>query len=190
MPILAQEPALYPEELFDDPSEFSRMQGWWWVLHARPRQEKSLARQLRNARIPFFLPLIPHRWRSRGQTLTSYNPLFPGYVFLWADRDGRLAALATKRVVRSLEVTDQDRLWQDLRQIRRLITSGAPVSPEHRLVPGAAVEIRSGPLSGLRGKILQGASGRRFVVQVDFIQRGASVLLDDYTLNRIDGALD
>ena len=32
---------------------------------------------------------------------------------------------------------------------------------------------RSGPLAGLKGKILRTASGRRFVVEVDFIQQGA-----------------
>jgi hypothetical protein len=40
--------------------------------------------------------------------------------------------------------------------------------------------------SGLKGRIKRTASGRRFVVQVDFIQQGASVLLDDFALARID----
>jgi transcription antitermination factor NusG len=48
------------------------------------------------------------------------------------------------------------------------------------------VEITSGPLAGLRGRILRSASGQRFVVQIDFIQRGASVELDDFTLTRVD----
>jgi len=97
-----------------------------------------------------------------------------------------LAALNTRRVVGSLEVTDQEELWGDLRQINRLIASGAPVMPEDQLVPGMMVEIRSGPLAGLKGKILRTASGQRFVVQVNFIQRGASVLMDDFNLAKID----
>jgi hypothetical protein len=44
------------------------------------------------------------------------------------------------------------------------------------------VEIRVGQLSGLRGKILTITLDRRFIVEVDFIQRGASVFLDDFTL--------
>jgi transcription antitermination factor NusG len=40
------------------------------------------------------------------------------------------------------------------------------------------VEIQDGPLAGLRGKIVQEASRKRVVVEVDFIQRAASVLLD------------
>ncbi len=180
MPILPPEPALFPEGLFDE----TELPGGraWWVLHTRPRQEKSLARQLHEKGIPFYLPLISRRLRFRGRVMTSRLPLFAGYVFLQADPDERLAALATKRVAQALPVADQAGLWRDLRQVYRLIASGAPVTPEDRLTPGMAVEIREGPLAGLKGKILRTASGRRFLVEVDFIQRGASVLLDDLSL--------
>jgi transcription antitermination factor NusG len=84
-----------------------------------------------------------------------------------------------------LSVLEQEQLWYDLRQIRRLLLSGAPVSPQDRLGPGDVVEIQSGPLTGLRGTIERTASGRRFVVRVDFIQRGAAVLLDDSILVKV-----
>jgi transcriptional antiterminator RfaH len=156
----------------------------WWVLHTRPRQEKSLARQLHAGHVPFYLPVVSRRCRMRGRTMTSRVPLFPGYVFLLADAEERVAALATCRVARTIRVTDQERLWGDLRQIHRLISCGAPITSEERLVPGMPVEIRSGPLAGLKGKILRTASGRRFVVEVDFIQKGASVLLEDFMLEK------
>jgi len=118
--------------------------------------------------------------------MTSNVQLFPGYVFLLHNRDERLAALNTRRVVQSLEVTDEEDLWTELRQISWLTASGAPVAPEDRLVPGMMVEIRSGPLAGLKGKILRTGSGQRFVVQVNFIQRGASVLMDDFNFAKIE----
>jgi transcription antitermination factor NusG len=79
-------------------------------------------------------------------------------------------------------VADQEALWNDLQQVQRLIATGAPLLPENGLAPGMKVDIRQGPLAGLRGKIVRTASGQRFVVEVDFIQRGASVLLEDFTL--------
>ena len=88
-------------------------------------------------------------------------------------------------MVRSLEVTDQGRLWSDLRQVQRLIASGAPIRPEDQLTPGAPVEIRNGPLAGLRGVIVKSATGSRFIVKVDFIHRGASVMLDESALARL-----
>jgi transcriptional antiterminator RfaH len=183
MPILPPEPGHFPPELFEGDTPFSE-QGHrvWSVLHTRPRQEKRLARQLHGRQIPFYLPQVSNRSLIRGRVFTSHVPLFAGYVFLFADSDERVSALATVRIVRTLAVADQGGLWQDLRQIHRLITTGVPVTPVDRLAPGMAVEIRSGPLAGLRGKILREASGRRFVVEVDFIQRGAAVTLDDFTL--------
>ena len=79
-------------------------------------------------------------------------------------------------------MADQKGLWRDLTQIHHLIRSGVPITPEDRLAPGQLVEIKSGPLTGLRGKILKRASEKRLVVEVDFIHRGASILLDVFTL--------
>jgi len=186
MPILEAEPELFPQHLFDPanrPESFPDRS--WWVLHTRPRQEKSLARELCRHQIAFYLPLVSRRSRVRNRILTSHVPLFPGYVFLLGNREERLLALSRHRVARSLPVVDRDGLWHDLRQINRLIAAGAPLALEDRLTPGTRVEISSGPLAGLKGKIVRAASGRRFVVEVDFIQQGASVLLDDFALTRI-----
>ncbi len=187
MPILSAEPDRFPTDLFEsndaDGGGHVRM---WWVLHTKPRQEKSLARHLHAASVPFFLPTVTRRARVRSRVLTSRLPLFTGYVFLHADASGRLTALTSNRVARCLEVPDQQRFWRDLRQVERLLSSGAPVTPEERLEVGSPVEITSGPLAGLSGVIVRTATGRRFVVRVDFIQQGASVLIDDFALVPID----
>jgi transcriptional antiterminator RfaH len=185
MPILPAEPTAFPECLFEDASP-PPGERRWWVLQTRSRQEKALGRRLHEQRVPYFLPLIRRRLVVRGRPLTSFVPLFTGYVFLLADDDDRLAALTTGRVVQSLRVPDQARLWAELRQIHRLLASGRPVAPTEGPAPGATIEIRSGPLTGLRGKVLRASSERRFVVQVDFIQRGASVVLEGCDLIEVD----
>ncbi|HZY89188.1 MAG TPA: transcription termination/antitermination NusG family protein [Gemmataceae bacterium] len=188
MPPLPREPNVFPADLLAEEAAPDGGERCWWVLHTKPRQEKSLARQMLTAEVPFYLPLVPRRTLVRGRPLEAHVPLFPGYLFLLADRDERVTALATERVVRSLAVADQSQLRHDLWQVHRLIAAGAPITPEQRLAPGATVEVRSGPLAGLRGRIIRGASGRRFVVRVDFIQQGASVLLDDFNLVAVEAA--
>lgn len=185
MPVLPEETAIHPPGLLDSPEPEGVGDRIWFVLHTRPRQEKSLARELLGRQAPFYLPLYAKRKRFQDRWLTSYLPLFPGYVFLLATEEERLAALRTNRVLKVLKVDFQEQLWSDLRQIRRLLLSGAPVTPEERLTAGDIVEIQSGPLTGLRGVIERTASGRRFIVRVDFIQRGASVLLDDSILVKV-----
>jgi transcriptional antiterminator RfaH len=181
MPILTEEPQIFPEDLFERNQDgFGDRR--WWALHTRPRQEKSLARQLLARGIPFYLPQVSKRLRIRKRTFTVHEPLFASYIFLLAGPEERVTALTTNRIVRPIPVVDQRGLWHDLTQIHDLICSGVPITPEERLSPGKIVEIKSGPLAGLRGKIVDRASRRRFVVAVDFIHRGASVLLDDFTL--------
>jgi len=186
MPILSREPDLFPERLLDGPCAPETGERLWWVVHTRPRQEKSLARELHRRRTPFYLPQVSRRRWIAGRRFTSHVPLFAGYLFLFGDQEERVAAQVTHRVVRTLEVPDQEGFLGDLRQIKGLIASGAPITPEDRLEPGTSVEIRNGPLVGLRGTIVRGASGQRFVVQVDFIQRGASVVVEDCLLVETD----
>jgi len=181
MPVLPAEPNAFPEELFADEQPLA-VDRAWWVLHTRARQEKTLARHLFQKQMPFYLPLIAKRGLQRGKVFTSYVPLFPGYVFLLGHREERLAALSTNRVVNTLAVADQEKLWHDLSQVWQLIQSGAPITPVDQLEPGVLVEIQHGSLAGLKGRIIRVATGRRFVVEVDFIHRGASVMLDDYNL--------
>ncbi len=188
MPFLPPEPNTFPHDLFAPENTDVRLNRQWWVLHTKPRQEKSLARQLLKSQVPFYLPLIERRSLIRGKVMKANVPLFGGYLFLLGQRDERVTALATRRVVHTLEVPDQPTLWDDLTQVHRLINTGAPVTPEDKLEPGDLVEITRGPLIGLKGRIIRAASGRRFVVQVNFIQRGASVLIDDFNLIAIDDA--
>jgi transcriptional antiterminator RfaH len=171
-----------PDSLLDGGTDCTGAGQRWWVLHTRPRQEKSLARQLHSGHVPFYLPLIARRSRIRGRIVTAHIPLFAGYLFLWAEEKERVRALATNRVVRAIPVADEAQLWRDLRQVHQLIATGAPITPEDRLAPGMEVEIRQGPLAGLQGVILRAGKGRRFVVRVNFIQRGASVEVDDFLL--------
>ncbi len=190
MPFLPPEPNSFPLNLFAEDNAVLRAERRWWVLHTKPRQEKSLARQLLQAQVPFYLPLIERRSLIRGRIQHSHVPLFGGYLFLLGQRDERVTALATKRVVHTLEVSDQRTLWDDLTQVHRLINTGAPITPEERLEPGAFVEITRGSLAGLKGRIVRAATGRRFVVQVNFIHRGASVLIDDFSLIAIKEELE
>jgi len=185
MPMLPPEPNVYPAGLFAGAEVTSGRD--WWVLHTKPRQEKALARELLSAAIPFYLPLLNRKTMLRGRVLDSYVPLFTSYLFLLAEGDERIAALSTRRVVQSLEVRRQQELWDDLTRVNRLLDSGLPVTPEQRLSPGVTVEITTGSLAGLKGKVVREAGRQRFVVQVDFIQQGASVIIEDFMLSAIKG---
>jgi transcription antitermination factor NusG len=185
VPILPAEPSVYPDNLFTDPPPADG--GEWRALHTKPRQEKSLARDLRRRAVRFYLPTVRRRRLVRGRALTSELPLFAGYLFVLGSLEQCLAPQASHRIVRMLPVPDQGRLWAELRQLHRLLASGLSVVPVE-LLPGLAVEIVDGPLAGFRGRVIRSASEQRFVVEVNFISRGAAVLCDGLALRPVPAA--
>jgi len=56
---------------------------------------------------------------------------------------------------------------------------------ESRLEPGSRVKVRSGPLCGLEGTILNRRGQTRLLVAVDFLKQGASVDIHDYMVEAI-----
>jgi transcription antitermination factor NusG len=127
-----------------------------------------------------FLPLIARRSRWKDRTVQVQWPLFPGYCFArfsWLDRLRVLTAHGVVEVLgangRAIPVPDVE-----IEAVRRLVTSILPVDPHPALEPGMAVEIRRGPLRGIRGTLIRKAGKARLVVSVNLIRQGASVQID------------
>jgi transcriptional antiterminator RfaH len=180
MPILPLEPALFPEGLLDEPSREDADTAWW-AMYTLARREKELMRRLRGLGVGHYGPLVKHRSRSPGgRTRESYIPLFAGYVFVRGNPQHRQLALTTNCVSRCLEVPDSTRLIHDLRQIRQLIETEAPLTPEARIEPGRRVRVRSGSMAGVEGTVVKRRGKDWLVVAVEFLRQGASVLLEDF----------
>jgi transcription antitermination factor NusG len=189
MPLLPAEPFVYPESLLTPmDAEFTDPEARWWVLHTRPRAEKALARHLLSRSLSFFLPVYARRWKTRGRLLSSYLPLFSGYLFLHGDVDARLAAEETRLVANTLPVMDQEQFTADLAQVRLLMDADVPLMPETHLPPGTAVEIIAGPLTGLEGKIIKRGRQHTFVLEVRLLQQGVSVDIESWMFRVVKGS--
>src|SRR5262245_17214544 len=183
MPTLAAETDLYPIDLLDRDDWTNEEERRWWALYTRSRCEKELMRRLRALEIPHYGPTMEKRGRTpQGRIRTAFVPLFANYVFFYGDPSQRYAALTTNCVSRDLPVFDGRQLAFDLRQLRQLLISGAPVLPESRLEPGARVRVSTGPLTGHEGTVLRRRGETRLLVAVRFLQQGASVQIDECDL--------
>lgn len=191
-PVVGGELSLYPEDLLGGIDD-QQMEGiedqetgrQWWVVYTKSRQEKALARSLRGYEIPFYLPLVEKTTVYRRSKLRSQVPLFGSYLFMFASPEERVVSLTTNRISRAIEVPEPEGLRHDLRQIFELIASGAPLTVENRLRPGARVRVRHGDLGGLEGTVVKRRGKARLIVHVNFLQQGASVEIDDYMLEPI-----
>ncbi len=193
MPVCQQETSLFPADLLQRPEALAEARPGgglrqWWVLYTRSRQEKSLARDLLQYQVPFYLPLVKSDKVYRKWKVSTYAPLFSGYVFLFGSDEERGRSLTTNRLSRILAVEDGDSLLHDLRQLQLLIASGAPLTLESRLAPGVRVRVRRGPLEGLEGTVLERRGQTRLLVSVNFLQQGASIDIDDFMLERLEQA--
>lgn len=112
-------------------------------------------------------------------------PLFSGYVFMYGTAEQRYQAMTTNCISKCIEVADQQLLTAELRNLNQLVSSGVPITPEAKLVPGDRVRIKSGAFAGLEGIIFKRQNKHRLLVFVEFMQQGASAALEDWEVEPI-----
>ncbi|TWU06953.1 transcriptional activator RfaH [Symmachiella macrocystis] len=185
MPILAAETSLFPDDLLENTSQPAADHNWW-VIYTRSRQEKALARHLVANEISFYLPLVSKKSLIRSGHVDVHAPLFANYIFMYGSRDDHYSSLKSNRISRILPVHEPERLCADLLRLRRLIETEAPVTLESRLSAGRAVRVRSGAFAGTEGTVISRRGKTRLVVEVNFLQQGASIEIDDFLLEPLD----
>jgi len=171
MPILRKESDLFPDDLF----ELSTVKAPWEIAHLRSRQEKSVARLMLDAGLPFYLPQMQQTTKRSGRTFASHLPLFPGYIFLRRTEHLRRTLWRTSAVANMIEVSDQAQLTEELLQIRQLVSSGAVLTPRTDFVAGDAVRITLGAFSGYSGIVLQERGALRLIVSVSMLRKSVAV---------------
>ena len=150
----------------------------WMVLHTKARQEKAVARYLRAAGANFYLPLITRVTLIQNRKLRSQVPLLPGYVFLSGDLEDGYAAITTKRVCQIIKVADQDRLINELEQIREALDRGAELYQCPFAVIGTRCRVRRGPFEGIEGVISRKLGLNRLALQIETLGLGAIIEID------------
>jgi transcriptional antiterminator RfaH len=149
------------------------------VIHTKPRQEKALAWDLKVAGIGYYLPLSVQKKRSANRLRISELPLFTSYLFMNGNGFERLVAYKTNRVVRVIEVTDQDSLRCELASVHKALASNRLLVASANVFPkGKRVRISEGPLEGVEGVILQSKNSRELVIQVASIHRSLRVAIE------------
>ncbi|HKB81235.1 MAG TPA: transcription termination/antitermination NusG family protein [Thermoanaerobaculia bacterium] len=171
MPILKKEPDAFPETIFE-------LEAPWWVAHLRSRQEKVLARFLRERGIPFYLPQMEKRVQRSGRTFLSYLPLFSGYLFFRGGREEKLAAVKSNVIVSVLEPSDQAQISAELGQIHQLQLTEAPLVPHAYVAAGDTVLIAEGAFAGYRGVVQKEKGATRLIVSVSFIRQSVALEID------------
>ncbi len=150
----------------------------WRVAYVKPRQEKSLARDLAERGITYFLPMVLRETSSGGRRRRNYYPLFPSYLFFAGDDDVKLAMHRTQRLVQVINPKPEQQpvLQRELRSLATALAH-APGDVElyRHLQPGTPVWVKSGPMRGIEGTVLEVGHSHRLQLAVSLLGVGAVV---------------
>lgn len=151
----------------------------WYALYTRPKFEKKVASVLEDKDIRAFLPTrsVVKQWSDRKKIIDE--PLFPSYVFVYANSKGRYLSLQTHGVVRMVSFNGEPtRIPEEqIRSIYQILEHGYDPEPYQYFAYGDEVEIVSGPLRGLRGLYIEDRGTKRLVISVDAIQHSFAIEL-------------
>ena len=153
----------------------------WFAIWTRSRHEQVVREQLEKKRISAFLPTITKwsRWKDRKKKIDW--PLFPGYCFARFDPNDVLPVLKCTGVVNIVSFDGKPAPIPDyeLESIRLLVGSEMQFDPCPLIHEGMMVEVVSGPLRGVIGRLMRKDAQRaRLVLSVDLIGQAVSVEVD------------
>jgi len=174
-------PVIYPED-----ASVEGIRSNWWVAHTRARHEKALAFDLRALEVSFFLPLVEKTTRIRGRRFRSMLPLFPGYLFFAGDGEARYNALVTSHVANVIPVPNQQQLVYELGQIESALKARTGLDPFPYLKRGRRCWVRSGPLRGTQGILMERRGVTRLVLQIQILGQAVATEVDPSVVEPVD----
>jgi transcription antitermination factor NusG len=160
--------------------------GLWRVAHTKSRNEKALAQDLIHKQVSYFLPMTWKVQHKSGRKTRTLLPLFSSYLFFCGGENERLEVLRTNRVANIIEVTDQQKLLDELSKIEQALRKGACLESHPYVKTGQRCRVTAGPLMGMEGIVLKTRAAARLILQVDILGQAASIEIDLDTIEIID----
>ena len=183
-------PATIPTKPLDHESHLSEDQPRWFAIRTRYKSEKLAYKQLINRQIDAYLP-IRHLIRRYGRKKREVDlPLINNFVFVKIVKKDYLTVLQTEYVNGFLKLGHNllSIPEEQIELIRRLLGENIDLEVvENRILEkGDWVEITSGPLLGMRGKLVQ-VKGKEKVL-VELINSGYSleISIDNQLVKRVE----
>lgn len=150
----------------------------WYAVQTMYRHEHRISRDLTAKGISTYLPLLKetHQWSDRRKLVES--PAFTGYVFVRQDasNSSRIRVLETPGVVSILGAnrTPTPIPDEEIESLRRMVENGQGCQKCGCPEIGTMVEVRRGPLAGLRGRLLEVRNGFRLVLSITAVSQAIS----------------
>lgn len=162
----------------------------WYVLQSQPLKEIKVFEQIYKKNIEVYLPLIDtiRYWSDRKKKIKV--PLFPGYLFVYADLNERYNAISnTYGAIRYLMYQKRHAMLsnEEINNIKISLIEPERVRIEDaKLVEGDFVEITHGIFKGLKGIITQIRGNYKLMVSIVEMNTTFSVQLSNSEVKHIN----
>jgi len=170
------------------PSGTSIEQKRWYALYTKHQHERTVAWNLQCKGFETFLPLYAaaRNWKDRVKVLSL--PLFPCYVFLNTEIPRKSEILATPGIHDFVTSAGQPAAIPstEIEGIRQAVGSGARVEPHPFLKCGDKVNVKCGPMAGLKGILVRKKNVYRLVLSVQMLGKAAAVEVDAVMVERLN----
>lgn len=151
----------------------------WLVVYTRSRAEKRVRDELTQNNIECFLPLQKklRQWKDRKKWVEM--PLMSGYCFVHISRKEYDKVLNTNNVVCYVKFERKaavvpDKQIEYLKQMLKQNDFDVSVSHE-TFQRGKKVEVIEGPMTGLRGELVEARGKKKFVLRLTTVNSAFTV---------------
>lgn len=158
------------------------LDGRWLCVQVKSGGESRSALGLRERGYETFVPVFEQKRRWSDRIKIVQVPLFAGYVFLRFNAASSWPAATAPGVLRFVGPGKTPTPVEDseIEALQVSTQTGLHCGPCAFLEVGQEVEIRLGPFTSLRGKIVQFKNKQRLILSVNLIQKSMFVEVDGY----------
>ncbi len=161
----------------------------WFAVYTRYKREKQVAKRLATRQIEHYLPLqkVVRQYDRKRKTVEL--PLISCYIFVKIKKDEYVPVLEDLDVVRFVKFSKNliSIPEQEIEIIKRILHTGESTLVENlTYTEGDAVEIRSGSLIGMKGKLIQKKGKHNFLIELQNIHYALRLEIEPNLLRKIE----
>ena len=161
----------------------------WYLVHTKPRQEKSAQQNLEQQGYQCYFPTLPSEKLRQGLLAVADEPLFPRYLFIRLGQGDSARSWApirsTKGVSRLVSFGIEPAKVDDgLIELLRMQEASVQGVPERLFKPGELVCLTEGPFAGVEGVCQMADSERRIMVLIELMSKRVAVRVAPASLRK------
>lgn len=154
----------------------------WFAINTKFRCEKFVAQQLKKKNIEAYLPVIKKTKKYKRKIKIYEVPLINSFIFVKINKAQYIPTLETEYVFKFLK-QGKDLISipeEEIQLLRRVAGESivAEISDPNILKTGDEVEVISGPLTGMKGLVIDKSGKKSFYVELKTIGYSLKVKVD------------